>query len=266
VFGMAVAGFDDGGSPVAANDLHLLFVPLFSAYGLAFLLVLWNRREVRIPYLRTVFIGLIFFVSAIPLINFRTASLKLPFWWPPYAPPAVARLNKWVEPNEIILSDMPWAVAWYANRKSFWIPEKLRDFIEIHDYARLQQPFAGLFLTPITGNAAFMGEVLKGEYKEWAPLILRSSNVPGFPFKQIRPMEIKGENVFFSDRNRWLHEGEVDEELMPAEEQKDGKKNKEEGTEEAKPETKAEEKAEEKPENKAEEVKDSPAEQPGAAQ
>ncbi len=216
LFGMALAGSDDGSSPVAANNIHLLFIPLFTAYGLGFVLVLWNRREVKIPYLRTVFIGMIYVVSALPLFNFFTATTKIPFWWPPYAPPSIARLHDWTEDKEVIASDMPWAVAWYAGRTSIWIPGRLKDFIELHDYARLQQPIAGLFLTPITGNAGFMSELLKGEYKDWAPLVLRSNNVSGFPFNKILPMEIRGECVFFSDRVRWLHDAEQ-EALMPEE-------------------------------------------------
>jgi hypothetical protein len=128
---------------------------------------------------------------------------------------------------------MPWAVAWYAGRRSLWIPIKLKDFIELHDYARMDAPFAGLFLTPITGNAGFMNEVLKGDYKDWAPLILRSSNVAGFPFNKILPMEIKAECVFFSDRVRWLNTAEQ-EELMPDPDKKREEETKEETKEEEK--------------------------------
>lgn len=216
VFGMALAGSDDGESPVAANDLNLLFIPFFAAYGLAFVLVLWNRLEIRIPYLRTVFLVLIFGISALPLINFFTADTRVAFWWPPYAPPSVARLHDWTEPNEVIASDMPWGVAWYANRKSLWIPKEMNDFIEINDYARLRQPIAGVFLTPVSGNAEFVADVLRGDYKGWAPLIMRRTNLSRFPFPKIRPMQIRGECVFFSDRERWIHDA-PDKELMPEE-------------------------------------------------
>ena len=34
-----------------------------------------------------------------------------------------------VTEDEIIASDMPWGVAWYADRKSLWIPMTINDFI-----------------------------------------------------------------------------------------------------------------------------------------
>ena len=42
VLGMCIYGIHEE-QDVAANQLHLLFVPLMTCYGLAFLLVLWNR-------------------------------------------------------------------------------------------------------------------------------------------------------------------------------------------------------------------------------
>ena len=76
------------------------------------------------------------------------------------------------EPKEIIASDMPWAVAWYADRKSLWLPISVKDFLELNDYSQLNGQIVGLYLTPVTGNQPFLAEIVKGEYKEWAPFII----------------------------------------------------------------------------------------------
>ena len=48
LLGMAVYGSDDDGNVLSANDLHCLFIPMFAAYGFAFLLVLWTRLEINV--------------------------------------------------------------------------------------------------------------------------------------------------------------------------------------------------------------------------
>ena len=57
--------------------------------------------------------------------------------WPPYAPPYIAMINTWMKPDEIIASDMPWAVAWYADRRAVWRPDSIPHFNELNDYKLL---------------------------------------------------------------------------------------------------------------------------------
>ena len=111
----------------AANQLHLLFMPIMTCYGLAFLLVLWNRFDVQMPLARLAFITLLFLICSFPMINTVLLSGRKPkIQWPPYVPPYIALLNKWMSPEEITASDMPWAVAWYADRRSVWLPDTIK--------------------------------------------------------------------------------------------------------------------------------------------
>jgi hypothetical protein len=117
-------------------------------------------------------------------------------------------LGDWTTEREIIASDMPWAVAWYADRKSLWLPMKLRDFIALNDYNQLGGRMVGLFLTPYSGNRAFLADIAgqTAEYKEWAPFILRQVNVrelQDFPLRAFAALPPAQENVFYADRDRW---------------------------------------------------------------
>ena len=58
--------------------------------------------------------------------------------WPPYIPPSIAQLADWTREDEMIMSDMPWAVAWYADRKSLWLPMTIKAFIDLNDYNQLK--------------------------------------------------------------------------------------------------------------------------------
>jgi hypothetical protein len=215
MFGMSVFGlegkpvFQPFAPPVEANDLHILFVPLFTAYGLAFLLVMWSRLEINVKLVRWAFIGLIFIISS---LRFATVFIEMSgqaksrVQWPPYVPPFIAILNQWTTEREIIASDMPWGVAWYANRKSLWLPISIKDFIQLNDYNQLNGNIVGLYLTPVTGNQLFMPSIIKGDYKEWAPFILRQVTGPSlkdFPLRAVTPLPLDNECIFYSDRDRW---------------------------------------------------------------
>ncbi len=207
VFGMAVFGMSEIAG-LQSNDLHILFVPLMTFYGLAFVLVMWSRLEINIRLVRLGFLSLLYIVSALPFITQFLQLVGGPtgrVQWPPYVPPYIAILGTWTREQEIIASDMPWAVAWYADRKSLWLPMSIRDFISLNDYNQLKGQIVGLYLTPITGNRSFISEIVKGEYKDWAPFITRNVNTKDFPLKAVTPLPIDGECVYYSDRDRWTN-------------------------------------------------------------
>ncbi|MEY2485053.1 MAG: hypothetical protein QOH39_701 [Verrucomicrobiota bacterium] len=204
VLGMSIYGLkmEQG---FAANQLHLLFIPIMTCYGLAFLLVLWNRFDVQLPLARLGFITLLFLLCSFPMINNVLLSGRKPkIQWPPYVPPYIALLNKWMSPEEITASDMPWAVAWYADRRSIWLPDTIKNFTDLSDYNALGGPINGLYLTPISGAQNTLRDIVKGEYKDWAPLIQRTFNFEkvSFPLKFPTMLGLDNECVFFSDRDR----------------------------------------------------------------
>ncbi|HWL52661.1 MAG TPA: glycosyltransferase family 39 protein [Chthoniobacteraceae bacterium] len=203
VVGMAIVGLGTHGSAVSANDLHYLFIPLFSAYGIALVMVLISRSGWGFPLFRKGVMVLLILVCTLPLQNLLLNPMRMPFHWPPYLPPYIAILNQWTKKNELIASDVPWAVAWYADRKSLWLPESMTRLAQIHDNLELDGRFAGVYLTPATGNLGFFNQIIQGEYKEWLPLILRSKGLGNFPFREMLPLPINGQVVFYSDWSRW---------------------------------------------------------------
>lgn len=198
--GMALCGVQ---SAVHPNQLHILFIPLFIFYGLAFLLVLWNRLEVQIPILRLGFVVVILFLGSLPMLARLTAGPGVAIQWPPYVPPFIAILGDWYNDKEVIASDMPWAVAWYANRNAILLPKSVKDFNKISDYRVLGQSITGLYLTPITGNSRLFSDIYKGAYTDWVFMITRPPSVSGFSLPVFTPLPIDGECILFADRDRW---------------------------------------------------------------
>jgi hypothetical protein len=214
VAGMAIFGMKEERT-LAANQFHLLFLPLLICYGMAYVLVQWDRRiglGFALPdwssrrgvhsFLRLSLLIAIVFISAIPfLICFFLEKPSALVEWPPYLPPIIARLNGWFTPDEIIGSDMPWAVAWYADRRSIWLPFDPRDLNDLNDYRRLGAPIAALYFTPISGTENTMGDLVSGEYQHWTAYIvhtIRPADSP-FPVKSLFGMP---DCVIYMDRDR----------------------------------------------------------------
>ena len=99
VMGMAIYGMREEQN-FTANQLHLLFIPIMTCYGFAFLLVLWNRLEIDLGLARIGFLVLLFLLCGWPMIYTLTlAPKKSPIRWPPYIPPYIAVLNDWMGPE-----------------------------------------------------------------------------------------------------------------------------------------------------------------------
>jgi hypothetical protein len=211
LLGMSLFGLPENG-PIHANDLHVLFIPIVLFYGLAFVLVLWSRlgaerAEANLKIVRLTLFIVVFLISAFPLAH-TLITTSGHVQWPPYVPPYIAILGEWTEPDEIITSDMPWAVAWYADRKCIWLPDTVANFIDMNDYNRLGSPIIGMYLTPISGDDHLFSAIEKGEWKEWSPFILRNLNTRGFPLNAVTALPIDNECIFYSDRNRWSEKAE----------------------------------------------------------
>jgi len=202
--GMAIFGIDSKNS-LHPNQIHLLFAPIMAAYGLAFLSILWSRLDVvtSLPVLRNAHYYVIIALSAAPMLltlpkdvrNYLAVSDK-GGWpqWPPYYPIVLnLGLPNWVENDplqpEIVISDQPWAVAWYADTHSMWLPRSMDDFRKLDTKASdLGTRFSGILITPESRDAG-SGAAVKGKYGDFAALVLDgrvasitgpSINRPGF--------------------------------------------------------------------------------------
>lgn len=202
VFGIGLYGINEE-QDVAANQLHLLFLPLMSCYGVAFLLVLWNRRAPAFSAARRLFLAAILIVSGAPMLYALVLSSHKPLVrWPPYVPPYIAMLNGWMQPDEIVASDIPWAIAWYADRRALWLPESPAAMSEFSDYRTAGGPVNGLYLTPVSGGQNKLSAIVRGEYKEWAGVILRTIDIQKFRLKWATLLGLENECIFFSDHDR----------------------------------------------------------------
>ncbi|MGC4015060.1 MAG: hypothetical protein QM755_11180 [Luteolibacter sp.] len=179
--GMAIFGVSP--KDLDPNQLHLVFAPIMTAYGLAFLSILWSRLEfvVANPFLKNAHHIVMVLVCASPLLLGLWPKVRLGMerrdsgvpWWPPYFAPALNQgLKNWVKPNQICFSDQPWAVAWYADRISVWLPNTKKGFEKLETVALdLGTPTAGIMISPSSHGSEDM-DSLQRDYGDFTSLVM----------------------------------------------------------------------------------------------
>ncbi len=187
--GMAIFGLSR--SSTDPNQLHIIFAPIMSAYGLAFVSILWSRLEFPVgsALMRYGHFVIVVLVSAGPLMlsipnEIRTGIIvgetKRPVW-PPYWPSALSRTLHDATDGEkdIIFSDQPWAVAWYADRRSIWLPRKIKELEAMEKLVQEQKlnP-AGILVSPVSfQNNPLYGIAPFGSKEEFAAYMLHGTAI-----------------------------------------------------------------------------------------
>ena len=193
-------------SPLINGQNHLILLsPVFFMFGAALFFTLLDQLPFSFDGARNVVIIGVFMVVSSPLILRLLPPRTTPIVYPPYSPPLIQEIGYWNEPEELMMSDIPWAVAWYGNRSCVWTTRNLEpDFYKIHDQ---YTPIKSVYLTPVTTNLRFMSEVLKDPDAAWARFYmdvqLRQNLPKGFPLKYGHP-GFMPDQLYVSDRQRWL--------------------------------------------------------------
>lgn len=174
---MALFGED---KVVSVSQISTLFTPFFAAYGLTQVFNYLSRMQLGTAYesVRNLAIAVIVFVSAGMFLFQLPRELYTGVWssakgipnFPPYYPPVLnGKLHDITNPNDLIVTDQPWAVAWYADRKALWIPLSINDYVkDLENAFKLgRQGVQGFLITPtshtmpksgITGIIRQMGD------------------------------------------------------------------------------------------------------------
>ena len=184
---LGLAFFGITTEPLDPNQLHLLFAPIMTAYGLAFVSILWNRLDfvASTPVLQNVHHIVIVGICALPLVLSLPQRVRLGMQlrdlggaphWPPYYAPALnsktSGIKAWVTKDQTVFSDQPWAVAWYADRISIWLPPTREGFLKLETVAAdLQTPAAGILISPCSHGSGPVSEVAN-RYKDFTALVL----------------------------------------------------------------------------------------------
>jgi hypothetical protein len=188
---------------VNSENLLVLLVPLVFIFGASFFFTLLEQMVLPMRQLRYAVIGLFVGLCCLPLafaLWFKTAPLA----YPPYYPPEIQQTASWMKPGELMMSDVPWAVAWYGQRQCVWLAlDSQSEFFAVNDYIK---PVQALYLTPETMNGKFVSDWVESHQFSWGNFIiqavLQNKIPPEFPLHNA-PTGFLPERLFLTDRERW---------------------------------------------------------------
>ena len=192
---------------INSENLLVFASPIVFMFGAALVVLLVFSLDLPSPpdAWRTVIFGTILAVLWLPLLIAFGPPRNYPIAYPPYYPPSIQRIARWFEPGETIMSDMPWAVAWYGDRQSMLLTSSPdQEFVEVNDWLK---PVSGLFITRITIDQKFLsGWVLNA--RKWGRFIieiLTRGDVPkGFPLRAAPSfLTTFPDHILLADKDRW---------------------------------------------------------------
>lgn len=188
---------------VSSENLLVLCAPVLFIFGAALFRLLLNQIELPFPELRRPITGLAWIIASAPLVFTLLSPRVNPIAYPPYYPWVVQNVARFMKPDELMMSDIPWGVAWYGRRQCVWNSLAIKDFLTIYDE---QKPVQGLYLTQVTLDSRFLSRLVKGEDREWGMFVLEAllhQRMPKkFPLKDVWK-DLLPNQVFVSDWDRW---------------------------------------------------------------
>ena len=194
-------------------NLLVLLVPLVFVYGVSLFYLLLEQMPLPLPQLRILVIGIFTLVACLPMVFVFLLPATHPIAYPPYYPPRIQTMAGLLEENELVMSDIPWAVAWYGQRQCVWLTlrcmpdtrdtSRHEDFFAVNNHPK---PINALYLTPETMDARFLTQLFQAEDQDWGGFIVDSvlvKNLPDeFPLRK-SPTGWPSDQLVLTDRQRW---------------------------------------------------------------
>ncbi|HKQ36585.1 MAG TPA: hypothetical protein VJ063_00825, partial [Verrucomicrobiae bacterium] len=152
---------------INSENLLIIVFPAAVIYGTSLLFNL--LEQFAAPATRFIIIGIFFLLATAPLIMAFFVPHPSPVVYPPYAPPWIQSKADYIEGNRWVVSDIPWAVAWYGNRTGVWLPLKPGNPTNVHESfyeVRNLHSTAALYLTAKTLKTIDTQAVLQWRHAE----------------------------------------------------------------------------------------------------
>ena len=204
VMGMSLFGLPD--KAYDANQLHMLFMPVMTAYGLAFLSILWGRLgfSSQIPVIKNGHLVLAVVFSSVPMILGLIPGIRYSFRSKDLNTQAlqISHIRDQAKPSAIVVADVPASVAWYGDRSSLWLPTNPQQMREIKLWTEQKgQPISGILLTRKSADLSLF-KMIYGKERDWAPLITgRTVALAGLREVQPKNWAQAGDTIVMSMKN-----------------------------------------------------------------
>jgi 4-amino-4-deoxy-L-arabinose transferase-like glycosyltransferase len=196
-------GLSAGAPETSSENLLVLLTPFVAIFGTGFFLALLNRLELPALLARGIALIALFVLAWQPLANTLITG-RSPMAYPPYDPVDLQKVAGWMQRDELMMSDVPWAVAWYGDRPC--VSQSLNanyEFFQVNDYVKT---INGLYLSLNQLNGPFFTQFIQSTPSGWGRFVLGmavANQLPDkFPLKN-NPFGVLPSGMFLSDKVRW---------------------------------------------------------------
>jgi hypothetical protein len=194
---------------INSENLLVLLAPLVLVFGTSVFFTLLDQISHPDPKARNLAVGVFTAFMCLPLLLALLGPPKPPTI-SPYAPTLIQRTAAMMKPGEIMMSDIPWGVAWYAGQPCLWPTLDVAGTFE--EINRLK-PVHAIYLTQRTSDKPFLSQMIANQ-QSWEYFMLDSmptnwaeAQVPtGFGAKYRltnEPLDYLPDQMFISNSNRW---------------------------------------------------------------
>jgi 4-amino-4-deoxy-L-arabinose transferase-like glycosyltransferase len=194
----------DDSPELNSENLLVLLVPMVTVFGVSLFYLLLDQMALLFQGLRYIVVGAFGVVMCLPMAFSFLPPRSRPVAYPPYYPPVIQQTAGWMGEGELMMSDIPWAVAWYGKRQCIWLTLNAQsEFFAVNDYLK---PIRALYLTPQTMDSRFLSQWVRPGEHSWGSFILASTvnrEIPrNFPLRKA-PTGFLPEQLFLTDWERW---------------------------------------------------------------
>ncbi|HEX3889682.1 MAG TPA: glycosyltransferase family 39 protein [Verrucomicrobiae bacterium] len=189
---------------INSENLLVLLAPLIFIFGAGFFFTMLEQVALPLIQLRYAVIGSFIILCCLPMIAALLPPKISPVVYPPYYPPKIQEVAGYMNPGELMMSDVPWAVAWYGDRQCAWLTLDWQNEFDAID--KNIKPVQALYLTPQTMDGKFVSEWMEGSGRSWGGFLLGVLNDKRVPerFRLTKaPAGFFPEQLFLADSERW---------------------------------------------------------------
>ena len=202
------------GAPVTAasgvngENLLALLGPVSFLFGAGLFFSLLDRWKVDLPEMRLAASTGLVVAASLPMALSFLLPHPYPMANPPYHPARLQYLRSVpaehglveIKQDDLLMSDIPWAVAWYGNQNCVWLTRTVKpDFYTLYEQF---QPVSALYFTEATTDQRYTSWVLNANELNWERFMLdmqMKGDVPdGFPLQAVSDIFAPGQWLFFA--------------------------------------------------------------------
>jgi hypothetical protein len=199
------------GAPVTAasgvNGENLLAIlgPVSFLFGAGLFFSLLDRWKVDLPEMRLAASTGLVVAASLPMALSFLLPHPYPVADPPYHPLRVKHIislpGSTISAGDLLMSDIPWAVAWYGDRDCLWLTRSVQpDFYSLNDQFR---PVRALYFTEATTDQRYVSRVFSPIESNWERFVLAmqlEGDLPDeFPLQGVLNDYSPGQWLLFAD-------------------------------------------------------------------